>query len=81
MSALTWSAVAIVSWPLPLIGLLRMLRRLPARLIRLPRGDYRLAPERRAATMARLADRLGWLGVVLVGFIAFGEELVVRASL
>jgi len=63
------------------LGLPRMLRRLPARLINLPRREYWLAPERRDATMARLGDRLTWLGLAVIGFVAFGEELVLRANL
>src|SRR5215475_5458980 len=60
------------------LGLPRTLRRLPAHLINLPRKDYWLAPERREATLARLGDRLAWLGLAVIGFVTFGEELVLR---
>jgi len=63
------------------LGAPRMLRRLPDRLINLPRRDYWLAPERREATIARLGERLAGLGAAVIAFLAFGEELVLRANL
>jgi len=46
-----------------------LLRRVPASLVNVPNREYWLAPERREATLARLARRLVRLGAVTVVFV------------
>jgi uncharacterized membrane protein len=46
-----------------------LLERAPARLLNLPNKDYWLAPERRAATMARVASALTWFGCAGLAFV------------
>jgi serine/threonine-protein kinase len=53
----------------------------PARLVNLPNKDYWLAPERRAATMARVASALTWFGCVGLIFILVVTSLVIDFNL
>lgn len=53
----------------------------PARLVNLPNKDYWLAPERRAATMARVASALTWFGCAALAFIVVVSSLVVDFNL
>lgn len=62
-------------------GLARLSPRLPGELINLPRRDYWLAPERRAATHAWLAGLARLLGCVLLVFFLALFHLVYRANL
>ena len=48
--------------------------------INLPNGDYWLAPERRAGTIAFLRVCLLWFGVLLVTFLCYAHWLVVLAN-
>lgn len=57
------------------------LERAPARLVNLPNKDYWLAPERRAATMARVASALSWFGCAGLTFIVVVTSLVVDFNL
>jgi preprotein translocase subunit SecY len=47
----------------------------------LPNKDYWLAPERRAATMARVASALTWFGCAALAFIVVVSSLVVDFNL
>lgn len=58
----------------------RALRYLPADLINLPRRDYWLAPERRAATVAALFQRSLWLACLLIAMMLAVHLLVVHAN-
>lgn len=62
-------------------GMPVLLRRLPARLVNLPNRDYWLAPERRAASIERMGERLAWMGLATVLFFVWVEELVLHANL
>ncbi len=53
----------------------------PARLVNLPNKDYWLAPERRAATMARVASALTWFGCAGLVFIILVTSLVIDFNL
>jgi uncharacterized membrane protein len=57
------------------------LERAPARLINLPNKDYWLAPERRAATMARIASALTWFGCAGLIFVLVITSLVIDFNL
>ncbi len=57
------------------------LERAPARLVNLPNKDYWLAPERRAATMARVASALTWFGCAGLVFITVVAFLVIDFNL
>jgi uncharacterized membrane protein len=68
---LTLCFAALPSW----------LERAPARLLNLPNKDYWLAPERRAATMARVASALTWFGCAVLAFIVVVTSLVIDFNL
>jgi uncharacterized membrane protein len=57
------------------------IQQMPARLINLPNKDYWLAPERREATMARMAAALTWFGCATVIFLNAVTWLVIRVNL
>jgi uncharacterized membrane protein len=57
------------------------LQRAPTRLINLPNKDYWLAPERRAATLARLASTLTWFGCAALALTLTVTSLVIRVNL
>jgi uncharacterized membrane protein len=61
------------------LGLL--LRFIPVNLINMPNRDYWLAPDRRAATLRRMAAWMAWFGVGMSAFLAFVTELTLRANL
>ena len=62
-------------------GIRGLLSRTPDSLISLPKKKYWLAPERRAATLARLSDQLFWFGLATMGFFVGLFELTFRANL
>ncbi|GDY19923.1 hypothetical protein LBMAG56_12680 [Verrucomicrobiota bacterium] len=63
-------------------GLLpRWLGRIPNSLINLPHKNYWLAPERRAASLADVADAMAFLGALTLVFLAIIGELTLRANL
>ncbi len=53
----------------------------PVRLVNLPNKDYWLAPERRGATMARVASALTWFGCAGLAFIVVVTWLVIDFNL
>ncbi len=57
------------------------IERAPARLVNLPNKDYWLAPERRAATMARVASALTWFGCAGLIFTLVVTSLVIDFNL
>jgi len=61
-------------------GLARLGPRLPDEMINLPQCDYWLAPERRAATHARLAAMVRLIGCLLMGFFLALFDQVYRAN-
>jgi uncharacterized membrane protein len=69
--ALTLCFAALPAW----------LERAPARLVNLPNKDYWLAPERRAATMARVASALTWFGCAGLAFVVVVTSLVIDFNL
>ena len=65
-----------------IFGLLpRWLSRIPNSLINLPHKDYWLAPERRADSLAAVADAMAFLGALTLVFFAILGELTFRANL
>jgi hypothetical protein len=69
-----WNSVAYaglgVGLPLMIYGIFSLTSLLPTSLINLPRRDYWLAPERRAATFVELRRQALWLGCLIVLFVA-----------
>ena len=65
---------------LSLFWLVRFMVRLPPRWINLPRKEYWLAAERRAATIATLEDQLKWFLAVTLGYLILVMQLVLRAN-
>ena len=61
-----------------LLGIL--IRAIPARFFNLPHREYWLAPERREATSAYLANQLIWLGCVMVLFFAALHLVTIAAN-
>ena len=59
----------------------RWLGRIPNSLINLPHKKYWLAPERRAASLADVADAMAFLGALTLIFFAIIGELTLRANL
>jgi uncharacterized membrane protein len=57
-----------------------LLLRTPNQLINWPNRDYWLAPERRQASLERIGDWLTWFAVATLAFVAFVNELVLRAN-
>lgn len=57
------------------------LERAPTKLVNLPHKDYWLAPERRAATLARVASALTWFGCVALVLVTSVTSLVIRFNL
>ena len=68
--------VAALFWLIP-----PLLRRLPDDRFNLPRKDYWLAPERRAATLDWLGRRVLWFGAATQAFLVAVFGLVLRANL
>lgn len=58
-----------------------LLSAMPTHLWNLPNRDYWLAPERRAATVARMQAFISWLAVGLAAFLLGVLELVLAANL
>lgn len=59
----------------------RWIERAPANLVNLPNKDYWLAPERRTATLARIASALTWFGCVALILIIAVTSLVIDFNL
>jgi uncharacterized membrane protein len=57
------------------------LERAPTKLVNLPNKDYWLAPERRAATLARVASALTWFGCTALVLVIAVTSLVIRFNL
>ena len=57
------------------------LQRAPTRLVNLPNKDCWLAPERRAATLARVATALTWFGCAALLLMLTVTSLVIRVNL
>ena len=78
---LAWYAVSL----LLIVGVFQllplMMRRLPPSMINMPHADHWLAPERRASTIADLAEGLGWFGVVTTSFVIYTFHLTILANL
>jgi uncharacterized membrane protein len=58
-----------------------VIEQLPPRLVNLPNKDYWLAPERRAATMARVSSALTWFGCAVLAVLIAATWLVIRVNL
>ncbi len=78
--AAVYLAVVALHWLL-FAWLPRFLPRLPERRINLPNKDYWLAPARRAKTLARLGELLGWFGVASLLLALVVVQMVVLANL
>jgi uncharacterized membrane protein len=74
-------AVIVVIDTICFAALPAWLERAPVRLVNLPNKDYWLAPERRAATMARVASALTWFGCAGLIFILVVTSLVIDFNL
>jgi hypothetical protein len=70
----------VVGLPVLLVFLPWLAMANPKARMRLPRGDYWLAPERRAETVAFLRNRALWFGAMLVVFLCYAHWLVVLAN-
>jgi hypothetical protein len=57
------------------------LRHIPASAINIPHREYWLAPERRAASIARLERWLAWFPAPIAALLALTTELVIEANL
>ncbi|HTS53867.1 MAG TPA: hypothetical protein VMH26_11380 [Burkholderiales bacterium] len=57
------------------------LERAPANWVNLPNKDYWLAPERRVATLARIASTLTWFGCAALALMLTITSLVIRVNL
>jgi hypothetical protein len=57
------------------------LERAPIKLVNLPNRDYWLSPERRVATMARVASALTWFGCAALVLMVTVTSLVIRFNL
>lgn len=69
-----------VGLPLLFAFLTSFVARLPPNRVSLPNGDYWLAPERRATTLAYLQWHGAMLGVLLALFLCIVHWLVLRAN-
>ena len=70
----------VVGLPVLLVFLTWLAMGNPKARIKLPRGDYWLAPERRAETVAFLRNSVLRFGVMLVVFLCYAHWLVVLAN-
>ncbi len=70
----------VVGLPVLLVFLASLAIAGPRSRIRVPNGDYWLAQERRAETVAFLRLGVLWFGVMLVLFICYAHWLVVLAN-
>ena len=68
--------IAALFWFVP-----HLLRRLPDDRINLPRKEYWLAPERRAATLDWMVRHVLWFGAATLAFLIAVFGLVLRANL
>src|SRR6185503_782071 len=66
--------------PLFLVGLIYIMRFLPASLMNIPHRAYWLAEERRRKTLAYLSRQSLWLACLSVGFIGGVHYVVVSAN-
>lgn len=58
-----------------------LISRVPNEWINMPRKDYWLAPERRAATLEQMARWMEWMGAVTVAFLLAITQLTIEANL
>lgn len=69
-----WNIVAYaclgIGLSLMICGIFSLCSRLPTSMVNLPRREYWLAPERRAATFVELRRQALWLGCLIVLFVA-----------
>ena len=79
-SYLTFIAAFGLGLPAIVILGFRVLRHLPTDLINIPRRNYWLAPERRAATVSGLFHRSLWLACLLIAMMLAVHLLVVHAN-
>ena len=70
----------VVGFPVLLVFLTWLATANPKARIKLPRGEYWLAQERRTETMAFLRNGVLWFGVMLVVFLSYTHWLVVLAN-
>jgi hypothetical protein len=70
----------VIGLPVLLVLLTRLAIGNPKLRINVPNGDYWLAEERRADTVAFLKNGVLWFGVLLVVFLCYAHWLVVLAN-
>jgi uncharacterized membrane protein len=63
------------------VGSAYLARKLPVSLINVPHRDFWFAPERRAASYARLLRHLLWLSCLMVVFLAGVNQMIFIANL
>lgn len=76
----TLMVVLTVGLPLLFALLSSLVAKVPPNRVSLPNGDYWLAPERRAATLAFLQWHGAFLAVLIAAFLGFVHWLVLRAN-
>jgi uncharacterized membrane protein len=79
-TAVVFSAVVGSLLSMFLMGLFFSLRFFPDRAFNLPRRDYWLAPERRAATFAYLFRQSFWLSSMMIAFLAGLQIAIIQAN-
>jgi len=75
-------STAVLGFVLPtfIVGLFFAMRFFPNSAFNLPRRDYWLAPERRAATLAYLFRQSFWLASMMAGLAAVIHGLTIQAN-
>ncbi len=79
-SYLAFTAVLGLVVPTFLVGLVFVMRFFGNNAFNIPRRDFWLAPERRAATFAYLLRRSFWLASMTIGFLAGVHGLTIQAN-
>lgn len=78
---LAFNLVMLIGMGVLFLALPPLISKVPNEWINLPRKEYWLAPERRAATLDQMARRLEWMGAGTLAFLLGITQLTIDANL
>lgn len=78
---LAFNLVMLIGMGALFLALPSLISRVPNEWINMPNKDYRLAPERRAATLEQMARWMEWMGAATLAFLLGITQLTIDANL